>query len=535
MMKFTLMAPFALALLAMGCGDDSGNRPTGDAGADRDAIAIPDATPDADVNRPDRVVPDATPVGCGIGDNCTAARGCALPGSSCQEPLGAGPTGGGTDPIFDDMGMATAMTFTSTLFGMGYCTTALVNLGATPPSCDLNDEASCPAGSSCQSLGTLDGIPRTFCAKDCEFSITENTCLVGGCPGNNACNTNDFCLDGCNGDNLLCQVERVDTNGDGTIDAPGMGMMAVDQLTIAPAAANARCEAATNNCTHDGTAGAEAGQGCTRDTDCEAGGFCIYGYGEPGDWGSGAARPGYCSKLRCDTAGNECAGAGKCQERGLGIDLCLKECTVANTVGGDRFAPNADCDGAQCFWDGVTPAGMPNGGCIPGNYNAITTDNVGAACLDAAGAQDDSLCASPYGGGDCLEIGGLASCVVRGCADPGKTVEDTCGADGTCATFTGGSLCFETCTAAADCAFNDTVTAGDPQMGCMDGMLYSQVLGLTVDPMVSVCSQLCVALDATGMMLDEAAADAQCGPGAFCDGDMIAGGQLQAGVCRQMM
>ena len=56
---------------------------------------------------------------------------------------------------------------------------------------------------------------------------------------------------------------------------------------------------------------------------------------------------------------------------------------------------------------------MVNGGCIPGEFNAVTTPNIGEPC------EDDSECWSPFGRGTCIQFtNGHSMCTVRDCGSP---------------------------------------------------------------------------------------------------------------------
>jgi hypothetical protein len=255
-------------------------------------------------------------------------------------------------------------------------------------------------------------------------------------------------------------VVRRDTNTNGIID-PYDAMTNPDgDALVYDDSTSATCNTTTYRCEHTGATGAEAGDTCVNDFDCEANGDCIADFGDEGGWPGG-----YCTKFGCDIAGNDCAGDGKCQERGLGIAICVQACEVAATTDtADRFSDPRDCaPGYNCFWDGTSGAAAGNGGCVPGNYNAIrggdATGQVGQECTD----EED--CYSPFGAGQCRDFGAGNHCTLFDCGAPGMPA-DVCGEDVTCAQISGSdtSLCVKDCTTADDCLAGngcwDTTMAG---------------------------------------------------------------------------
>jgi hypothetical protein len=154
-----------------------------------------------------------------------------------------------------------------------------------------------------------------------------------------------------------------------------------------------------------------------------------------------------------------CAGSGACQARGLGVATCLAPCEVARNVTTSRFSGALGCRaGYSCFWNGVSGSGT-NGGCIPGNYNAVRTPNIGASCFD------ESTCYSPYGAGQCRDFGGGSHCTLFDCAAPGMP-SNVCGTGALCVQVSGSdtSFCARSCTSASQCLAGngcwDTSTAG---------------------------------------------------------------------------
>ncbi|MEZ4287938.1 MAG: hypothetical protein R3A47_07290 [Polyangiales bacterium] len=97
-----------------------------------------------------------------------------------------------------------------------------------------------------------------------------------------------FCDVGCTSDDQ-CRVTRQDTDNSGTLEVWDPTTMTGDHL-VYDTESTATCDLQSSRCRHSGTAGAEAGDACTRDDDCEADGLCV------GSWPGG----GYCTKLACD-------------------------------------------------------------------------------------------------------------------------------------------------------------------------------------------------------------------------------------------
>ena len=157
-----------------------------------------------------------------------------------------------------------------------------------------------------------------MCLQTCTASLTESECT----PGNNCLLGTNVCFPGCNSD-AECRIARQETNGIEDLQTPadcmadasacGGDVNNFDELVYSEVG-NPVCSTDSFRCSFTGTAGAEAGDTCTIDTDCEDDGDCINFTNDDGT----PAWPGnYCTKFRCDLAGRECAGDGKCQERGL--------------------------------------------------------------------------------------------------------------------------------------------------------------------------------------------------------------------------
>jgi len=239
------------------------------------------------------------------------------------------------------------------------------------------------------------------------------------------------------------------------------------------------CNTRTNRCENGGSPGAQAGLSCTDDDECEERGICLDEdtFGFPG---------GYCSKVRCDI--DECAGDALCADLGLGVPLCAESCQVGSgaTEGNPSTYINntQGCnDGYTCFWVGQPED--PTGACVPGEFNDITTYNVGDDCVES------SECISPFGQGTCADPDFVCSligeapgscltgfgCTMLDCAVPGMP-DDVCGDDAECIidSASGLSLCLETCSSAESCI---------PGAACAD---------LDGDPLTldAVCLPFCV-------------------------------------------
>ncbi len=399
--------------------------------------SVPDSSvPDSSI--PDSSRPDTTlPPGCDVGQPCDPTRGC-LSSPLCIDEF-SGSLGGSDDPITGLPGGGTSVPTTSWVDG--YCSNAAaVDMGG----CDPNDEMSCGglACAVCLDAGTdTRGVTVGLCARSCTPSLTTNPCRADYECGL----TTQGCVPGCMSD-TECRVIRDDTNGNGYIDPyDAMSNPSGDRL-VYDASTSARCNAVTARCEHNGTSGAEAGDTCDNDFECERNGDCIQDLGSAGGWPGG-----YCTRFGCDVPGVTCAGSGVCQSRGLGIALCVAPCEVGRNVSTSRFSGALGCrSGYTCFWDGVGSAGTTNGGCIPGNYNAVRTPNIGASCTD------ESTCYSPYGAGQCRDFGSGNHCTLFDCGAPGIP-SDVCGTGALCASVTGAdtTFCVKTCTDASQCLSGD--------------------------------------------------------------------------------
>jgi hypothetical protein len=266
------------------------------------------------------------------------------------------------------------------------------------------------------------------------------------------------CVEGCQSDEE-CKLLLVDDNGDGEPDS-----VAYDEMS------RAVCDTETFRCTHPGKSSVATGSACARNDDCEPDGRCLESLQA---FVGLRFSDGFCTKLGCDQKGRECNGDGSVCTRvrsfvpGAFAPLaCMLSCRVGAEPETDRLGMDghgAGCrKGYRCHYNGETDdeAGV----CVGGNYNAVTSSNIGAACL-----RDDE-CYSPFGLGLCLQVsvGGVqpdtGTCTVTDCAVPGLP-DDLCGKAGQCVGLSGDrTFCTQTCAIASECAASYACTDddGDP-------------------------------------------------------------------------
>lgn len=391
------------------------------------------------------------------------------------------PVGGVDDPI-RDYPPGEDESFDIPVWPGDHCTRGLT---ASPTVCTVEDEAACAedCGACTPFFSDAD-----ICLRQCRAEPDTNS----SCRDGYMCDLLfEVCDTGCASDDD-CRVFREDTNDNGEFDPWDPDTMMGDRL-VYDLTSTFVCNSETRRCEHPGAPGAEAGLACDDDQMCEANGTCL-------DEEFFAFPSGYCSKIRCDLPGNDCAGDGVCADLGFGVPLCAQACQVGSgaTPGDpDTYLNNTQgCnDGYTCFWGGI-----PNdaaGVCVPGVYNDVTTNNIGADC------ETNDTCYSPFGQGVCTDPELTCSllgappgevcpsdlgCTVFDCAVPGIP-NDVCGDSATCVAFDSGlSLCLQDCSSGEDCL------AG---AACAD---------LDLDPLTldSVCFTFC---------LD----DAECRAGEVCD------------------
>lgn len=391
--------------------------------------------------------------------------------------------GGPNDPIIDNPdGEDTELE--AAIWPGDYCSLPLT---ANPGTCTLEDEAAC--NDECASCAPF-FVDANVCLRQCRATIDDNS----ACRDGYACDILlEVCDTGCVND-ADCRVFREDTNDNGEFDPYDPETMTGDRL-VYRTDSNSVCNPDTYRCESPGTPGAEAGIPCIDDEECEGNGVCLDEdfFGFPG---------GYCSKIRCDLEGNECAGDGVCAGLGFGVPTCAESCIVGSgaTLGDPSTYLNntQGCrDGYTCFWGGVL--NDATGVCVPGVFNDVTDNNVGEACADS------DTCYSPFGQGVCVDdelscslLGAPAGtacpagfgCSVFDCGVPGMP-DDVCGDNAECVALPSGlTLCLESCTSAEDCLDN---------AACFD---------LDTDPATldSICFPLCLE-------------DSECRTGQICNDD----------------
>ncbi len=221
--------------------------------------------------------------------------------------------GGPDDPI-RDYPPGESESFTVSEFSGNYCTAAL------PPSWPATQCGSANVQACAQECGlcTVAFTDADICLRGCRAEAdTTSTCRDGY-----ECDLLfDVCDVGCSSDDD-CRVFREDTNDNGEFDPWDPVMMTGDRL-VYDTESTYVCNSDTNRCEHPGTPGAEAGDECEGNQDCEANGTCLDEefFGFPG---------GYCSKIRCDI--DPCAGDGICAALGLGVPLCAESCQVGTSA-----------------------------------------------------------------------------------------------------------------------------------------------------------------------------------------------------------
>jgi len=258
------------------------------------------------------------------------------------------------------------------------------------------------------------------------------------------------CVEGCQSDDE-CRIMLIDKNGDGNPD----GLRYDD-------ASKATCDTTMFRCVvPQGAANAPTGDPCQRQDDCESEGVCLQSLQTYG----GLPFPGgYCTKLGCDLKGRECKGdAAVCAPLrswtpgAITSAACLESCKVGGEPMADQLGVKGHgmgCrEGYRCHYNGSgSSASADQGVCVGGNYNAITTNNVGAEC------KTDTDCYSPFGLGTCLSLAVSGSqaaasvCSIMDCAVPGLP-DGVCGAGAECIGLNGDlTFCAKTCKDATECA-----------------------------------------------------------------------------------
>jgi hypothetical protein len=341
-----------------------------------------------------------------LGGQCRGDTFACNTGLECI-PEQAASIGGPGDPIMNYLPGA----IDAPLFVDNYCT---LPVAATETGCDPD---ACFAECGFCSQG--------ICMKACQPELDTNS----ACRPWYECDLLDFvCFPGCTSDDE-CRVYRLD-----------------DGLVYNTSSA-AVCNQETYRCEHPGTPGFEAGDPCEFDDDCEANGICLRG------------PDGYCSKLGCDIAGNECEGDGVC-----GFGLCLGACIVGSDETTEYENNTQGCRGGYtCYWG--RGDGDPSGVCDVGVFNGITDINtIGAPC------SSDAECYSPFGYGGCDPDFG---CTVNECGALGVP-DDICGDEAICVDFIALGIdrfaCLRTC-ALVDCNPGDACIDLDDDSDTVDDLV----------------------------------------------------------------
>jgi len=500
---------------AAGCGDDGG--PSG-GDDDDDDVTLDAGTEDAGPD--DEEDAGGGPASCVVGTACATADDCAGLGDDRTRtciPETPGEIGLTIDPV---RGLDEPIEVTDWVGG--YCTSE----GRPGVGCESNADCGVDADGvacgECVAAFDVTGNPITRCLDRCDPQARDNS----SCRDGYECDwITGRCLPGCS-DDLQCQIYREDTNGNGIIDPfnPIVNREG-DQLVLDPNAEGAVCNTDTFRCDVPGNPAATAGEPCDRDSQCLENGTCLAEIETDGEFPGG-----YCTRFGCEDPARTCDDDDEiCMAKDLGVDACLARCTVGAEA--DNPLLRLGVDGRaldcrrnyRCAWDGVSD---DQGGCLPGNYNAIPEEsaNLGETCgaLDPAPiGLEDGNCWSPFGAGVCIgrtframdpsnpvARSAWTACALRDCFAPG--IAETCTAqEGACIELanTGrgepsNSLCLPTCEEPADCppfpgdtisamACNETFRSGvsvchpscldrrgEPDSGrCADGLVCNEDLG----------------------------------------------------------
>ena len=353
----------------------------------------------------------------------------------------------------------------SELFPGGSCTPVpSAPAGSGTAGADTCDPTLPQASQGCGSDGVCDVLSvdsqttLLACRRRCDPASAQNECGRFGY----AC---DFelgaCVEGCQSDEE-CRLRLLDSNGDGAADA-----LAYDDTS------KAVCDPESFRCVHHGSASSMTGDACERLDDCAQDGFCL----DPLQPFVGMSFPGgACTKLGCDLPGRECDGDGTVCTRlrswSPGVvapEACFPTCQLGAEPEADQLGVDGHGQGCRpgyrCHYNGGLRTG--EGVCVGGNYNAVTDNNVGAAC------QNDADCYSPFGLGRCLALSvgdvssASATCTVMDCALP-QLPDDLCGKQAVCVGLNGDTtFCVQRCSDASECAdgFACTDDDGDPGTG----------------------------------------------------------------------
>jgi len=315
----------------------------------------------------------------------------------------------------------------------------------TTASCDLRaslGSQGCGEDGVCTIVGRAGQAPVAGCRKACDPEAAESGCREGYTCGL----TDGFCTEGCQSD-VECRVGPVDSDGDGEFDMNG-----VDTVS------NVTCDPNTARCVH-GAGEQASGESCVRDDDCPENGVCII----EGASVAGQSFPeGHCTRPGCEAPVNACDNGTACESLRPWLGepstepLCFESCKVGMEAADLRTGTGGHgegCrDGYRCHYNGGS--GADSGVCVGGNYNAVTTNNVGQTC------ETNADCYSPFGLGYCLvyqvtQAGEVLPgiCTVFDCAVPGLPL-DVCGQNNVCVSQdndTDETMCEHNCKDASEC------------------------------------------------------------------------------------
>ena len=317
------------------------------------------------------------------------------------------------------------------------------------PSSPACDPEAAIGDQGCGDDGVCDAVGRTGsgiivgCRKRCDPAAEESGCREGYTCGV----TDQYCSEGCQSD-TECRIGPIDSDDDGVFDMNGYDT-----------GSNVTCDPVTARCVHP--AGEQSsGESCTRDDDCPENGVCIV----DGVTLAGQSFPGgHCTRPACETPANECDNNTVCESlrpwlsEGLTEPFCLQSCNVGAEAADLRLGENGHGEGCRegyrCHYNGG--AGSDSGVCVGGNYNAVTTNNVGQSC------ETDADCYSPFGLGYCLvnAVPGTGEalpgiCTIFDCALPSLPA-DLCGENNVCVSLGNDSdetYCEHNCKDASECA-----------------------------------------------------------------------------------
>ncbi|MEZ4249554.1 MAG: putative metal-binding motif-containing protein [Polyangiales bacterium] len=390
----------------------------------------------------DRCFASTTP----IGARCTSDAACGGSRDCITEAEVSSTIGGATDPV-RDLPASYGGSHPTSLFPGGYCTRL---------DCNPAVAGTCGAGAAC--------VPVEDDFAICLESCTPNAVDNDRCRDGYQCRAGTgACVGGCS-DDAECRVQRRESNGIPGIQTPGDCLRSpancggsstrFDELVWVEEEVS--CDLATFRCAWTPPAGADAGDACQDDFDCERDGICLRDADPSAPfWGS----DGFCTKVGCEDL--PCAGDGSCVERRLPDARCMPACTVGAGTTVDPatwLGATSGCGpGQTCVWSGAGGV-ADNGYCLPSTNldNGVTTENVGGTCTSAA------QCWSPFGEGDCLDglfaAGDLPNgyCTVFDCGAPGRGGAGACGAGNVCVALSSDaaplSLCLQGCANAAECS-----------------------------------------------------------------------------------